>query len=211
MPRIEAEKIDLPPLAETDPVVRMLVGRLSGQPKVLAWLASNGLIENFTVVTLNIAEGKSPVAQLRPLLPQGPFRVMTTRGRMVVDPASYARYDSHAAAIGALDATGAARLYLTLKPRIVDAYRQLGHPDGDFDGVLERALGVLLAVPIVEVDLPVREKVVTYEYLDAKTEALSPAARQLLRMGPGNMRTVQAKLREIANLLGITPRSPATT
>jgi hypothetical protein len=204
-PRLEGENIFLPPLAETDSIVRTLVGTLSAQPKILTWLATNRLIENFTVVTLSIAEGRSPAKLLRPLVPQGKFRVRTGGGHTLIDRASYQRYDDYGAAIGALDATGTARLYLTLKPRIVDAYRQLGYPDADFDPALERAMGVLLAVPVIETDIAVREKIVTYEFADPATESLSSAARQFLRMGPANVRIVQAKLREVAQLLGLHP------
>ena len=34
---------------------------------------------------------------------------------------------------------------------------------------------------------------------------LSPAAKQLLRTGPDNVRRIQAKIRELAQALGITP------
>jgi hypothetical protein len=202
-PSLEGEAIDLPPLAETDSIVRMLVGKLSSHPKVLAWLATAGLIESFTVVTLNISEGTFPAARLPALAPRGPFRVRRSRGRMLIDPRSYRRYDDHAAAIDALDATGTARLYLTLKPRISDAYRQLGHPDGNFDPVLARAMSLLLSVPVIDGDITVREKIVSYAYADPATEALSPAARHFLRMGPDNVRLVKAKLREIGTLLGL--------
>ena len=87
----------------------------------------------------------------------------------------------------------------------MDAYRELGFPEGDFDPVLERAIGVLLATPAVEGDSALREKVITYEFVDPNVESLPAAAKQLLRMGPDNMRIVQAKLREIAVQLGLHP------
>jgi len=206
--RLEGEAITLPPLSDTDPLVRTLVGRLSSHPKVLAWLATDRLIANFTVVTLNIAEGRSPAKPLAMLAPSGKFRVKTVGRQTLIDPASYQRYDDLAAAIGALDATSTARLYLTLKPRIADAYRELGHPDGNFDPVLERALGALLAVSPIDGDVALQQKIVTYGFADPAREALPPAARQMLRLGPANMRTVQAKLREVAALLGLSPTAP---
>lgn len=202
-PLVEAEMIELPPLADTDALVRQLVAKLSSHPKALAWLTTNGLIENFTVATLNLSEGKTPVAHWRTLAPQGRFSVVTTPNAIVLDPASYRRYDEYAAAVGALDATGTARLYLTLKPRIMDAYRGLGHPEGDFDPVLQRAIGALLATPIIEGDIAVRKEILSYEFVDPKVEALPTAAKQLLRTGPDNMRVIQAKLREIAAQLGL--------
>ncbi len=139
------------------------------------------------------------------LKPTGRFTVIETRRGPVLDPKSYHRYDDYAAAIGALDAPGTARLYLTLKPRILDAYRELGVPEGDFDPVLERAIGVLLTTPAVEGEIPLRLKVLSYQFVDPDTQAQPAAARQLLRMGPDNMRIVQAKLREIARQLGLRP------
>ena len=101
--------------------------------------------------------------------------------------------------VSALDATGTARLYLTLKPRILEAYGELGYPGGDFDRVLERAIGELLDVPVIEGDIALRQKVISYAYVDQKLESLSPAQKHLLRMGPRNVQAVQAKLREIGN------------
>jgi Protein of unknown function (DUF3014) len=204
-PLVEAEKIALPPLPETDALMRALVVKLSSHPKALAWLATNGLIENFTVATLNVSEGKTPVLHWPTLAPHARFNVANTPRGVILDPKSYRRYDEYAAAVGGLDPAGTARLYLTVKPRIMDAYRNLGFPEGDFDPVLERAIGVLLATPAIEGDIPLREKVITYQFVDPDIESLPTATRQLLRMGPDNMRIVQAKLREIAVQLGLHP------
>ena len=202
---LTGENIVLPPLPETDPVVRELVGRLSSHPTVLAWLATKGLIGNFTVVTHNISEGRTPVTHLKGLGPKAPFRTRSSGGTAYVDPRSYERYNGYADAVAALDATGTARLYLTLKPRILEAYGDLGYQGGDFDRVLERAIGELLEVPVVEGEVPLRLKIVSYEYADEKLESLSPPQKHLLRMGPRNVQAIQAKLREIAALLNLNP------
>jgi len=202
-PTLESETIALPPLQETDPLVRELVAKLSSHPKVLAWLATNGLIENFTVVTLNVSDGRTPVTHLRALAPTARFLVRSAGGVTLLDPASYHRYDEYAAAVDGLDAAGTARLYLTLKPRIVDAYRRLGYPNGDFDPVLAKTVAALLAVPSIDHDIPVREKIVSYVFVDPGLEGLSAAQKQLLRMGPRNIALVQQKLRQISALLGL--------
>jgi hypothetical protein len=204
---LTGDNIALPPLPETDPIVRELVSRLSSHPTVLAWLATKGLIANFTVVTHNISEGRTPVAHLKGLGPKGPFRTRGSGASVSADPRSYDRYNGYADAIGALDATGTARLYLTLKPRILEAYGELGYQGGDFDRVLERAIGELLDVPVIEGDIPLRQKVISYAYVDEKLESLSPAQKHLLRMGPRNARVIQAKLREIAALLNLKPEA----
>lgn len=205
------ENIFLPPLDQTDALVRQLVGHLSAHPQVAAWLATDQLILNFTVVALNISSGETPSVHLKGLAPTAPFRVREAPGVLVVDPASYDRYDGFAAAVAALDARGSARLYATLKPRIAEAALELGHA-GDFDPVLEKAIAELLQVPVIEGDIPVTPDTLTYSYADPRLEGLSKAQRQFLRMGPKNIRVVQAKLREIALYRGIPPdRLPAAT
>jgi len=68
----------------------MLVAKLSSHPKVLAWLATTGLIENFTVVTLNVSDGRHRSTHLRALAAHGShFRVRSAGGVTLLDPASY--------------------------------------------------------------------------------------------------------------------------
>jgi hypothetical protein len=205
-PLVQAADIDLPPLAQTDAVVRELVARLSSHPTIAAWLATQGLITNFTVATLNIADGRTPAQFLRPIAPRGRFLTTSAGRELFVDPRSYDRYNPHADAIAALDSVGTASVYLTLKPRISDAYRDLGYPDGDFDRVLERAIGVLLQTPTLDGNVAIDPAGATYAYSDPKLESLSPAQKQLLRMGPRNGQIIRGKLEEISALLKLEPR-----
>jgi len=195
--------VTVPPLDQSDAIVRQLVSALSARPIVMAWLASNGLIRNFTLVISNITDGHVPSKFLPMLRPKGSFAVVSKGGKTYIDPASYRRYDVYADAFGAIDATGAGRLYATLKPRIAEAYRDLGYVDRDFDATLKAAIVELLATPAIDAQIPVTQSKVLYAYEDPKLEALTPPQRQLLRMGPRNVRIVQQKLREIAPHLGI--------
>lgn len=197
------ENIAVPPLDESDDVVRQLVRRLSSHPAVAAWLTTEGLIRNFTVVTVNVANGGRPERQLRRLAPATPFMARGSEGQQTIDPRSYARYDDLADAVSAIDARGAARLYATLKPRLDEAYAELGEPAANFDEVLERAIRELLRVPIVHDPIALKPKPMSYAYADPQLEALTPPQKQLLRMGSKNVSMVQAKLREIAGYLGI--------
>jgi hypothetical protein len=200
-PPVEAE--ELPALDLTDPLVRDLLGQLSSRPEVAAWLAGDGLIRNFVVSLDNVATGHTPAGHLKPLAPREPFRA-DTRGRtIVVDARSYARYNGLAETVASLDPHGLARLYATLKPRLQDAYRELGHPEGDVDAAVERALVRLLQTPVIAPDPELKEGVLSYRFEDERLEALTPAQKQLLRMGPSNVRLVQDALRELAAALGI--------
>ena len=199
------DNIELPPLGETDALVRMLVSRLSTHPAVAAWLATGGLIRNATVSVQNVATGETPARHLRSVAPQGPFAVRTQGGETTIDPRSYHRYNWIADAVASLDTAGTAKLYSTLKPRVEEAYAELGSPDTSFDATFERAVIVLLETPVVDGDVRLVTRGAMYAYADPRLEALSPAQKQLLRTGPRNTRLIQAKLREIALALGIPP------
>jgi DUF3014 family protein len=198
-----AEQIALPPLDASDALVRELVSRLSSHPTVAAWLTTDGLIMNFVVVTTRIAEGQTPASELKVVGPVPPFSIRKAGNRVYIDPSSYRRYDRYAEAVGALDARGAARLYETLKPRVAEAHRRFGSAESEADRTLERAIIELLRVPVVDGDLAVEPQGVGYALAEPRLEELSPAQKQLLRMGPENVRKIQGKLREIATHLGI--------
>jgi hypothetical protein len=203
LPAEPGEDIPLPPLDETDALVRELVSRLSSHPRVAAWLTTDQLVRNFTLVVVNIADGHTPAPRLRPLVPAGKFEVLPRDGQSAIDPRAFERYNGHAAAVSGIDARGAARLYATLKPRLDEAYNELGAPHGDIDTALERAIARLLQTPIVDGPIAVEPAGALFKYADPRLESLSPAQKQLLRMGPTNVRIVQAKLREVARYLGI--------
>ena len=199
-----AMPVVVPPLDQSDPVVRELVRQLTSHPQVAAWLATDGLVRNFTVVMVNTADGATPARHLRALRPAAAFSVDTTANGLVLDPRSYRRYDGIASAVASVDADGAARLYGTLKPRIAEAYKDLGHPDTPVDQPLERALVALLETPVVEGPIHLHPvKGTGYAFDDPRLESLTDAQKHLLRTGPDNMRAIQGSLRSIALALGI--------
>lgn len=201
----DAEPIFLPPLDQSDPLVRELVKQITSHPRVAAWLATDELIRTFTVTVANIAEGMTPARHLHVLRPSSGFRVSERAGNPYIDPRGYERYDTLADAAASIDPAGAARLYSTLKPRIEEAYRDLGAPGGPFDRTLARALVSLLETPVPDGAVPVsrRPQGIGYEFVDPDLEALTAAQKQLLRTGPRNARIIQSALREIALALGI--------
>jgi len=201
---VETPSVALPPLDQSDAFVRELVRSLSSHPSVTAWLATTGLIRNFVVVVDNIAAGATPARQLRVLAPRGPFRVVENDRAIVIDSASYRRYDAIAGAVSGIDPAGAARVYSTLKPRIEEASRELGH-DASFDVTLESAIVSLLKTPVVENGVPLVSRGALYRFADTRLDGLTAAQKQLLRMGPEHVRTVQRALRQIATALRIPP------
>jgi hypothetical protein len=195
--------ITLPPIEQSDEVVRKLVSALSSHPTVAAWLATDGLVRNFTAVVSNIAEDDPPVVHVARLRPSARFQIIERNGDMVVDPRSYERYTPMASAISALDPQGSARLYATLKPLIEQAHRDLGYGNTSFDQTLERAIVKLLATPTPREPVRVVPRGIVYGFEDPRLEGLSPAQKHLLRFGPDNARVVKQALRNLAEALGI--------
>lgn len=200
----EPEPVVVPPLDESDPVVRTLARVLSQNPTFLAWLASDDLIRTFTLTIVKVADGQSPASNLKMMRPRGNFSVRARGEDVHVDTRSFERYTPLADAVASIDPAGTARLYATLKPRIEDAYRELGYTNTPFDRILERAIVSLLATPIPDQPLRVQPgRPTEYLYVDPALENLTSAQKHLLRLGPRNARAVQSSLRNIAAALGI--------
>lgn len=189
-------------LDKSDVLMRELSKDLSSHPKLEEWVKSEDLVLKFTAAIDNIANGMSPQSQVDFFSTDEGFKV-TKRGDFhYLDPESYHRYDAVADVFLSLDTESCLNLYRQSKPLIQKAYRDLGYPDQDFSKTLIRSIIELLKVPVVESDIRVEKKVVTYMMVDSRLERLSKAQKHLLRMGPENVRIIQGKLREMARGLG---------
>lgn len=198
------EHIDLPPLDDSDALVRQRIGILSSNRLVAAWLATRGLIRNFVVVVENTSHGMNPSRHLSVLKPAGQFRVMTRGSQVVVDPRNYDRFSPIEEAAASIDARAAGRLYQSFKPLLQTAYDELGNQE-PIDRAVARAVSSLLQVPAIDGDVRVEQtgEGIGYQYADERLEALSGAQKQLLRMGPKNLRIIQSQLRTFATTIGI--------
>jgi hypothetical protein len=196
-------------LDKSDPAVALLVRALSTSPRVAAWVATPNLIRSFVVAVDNIANGTMPRTQLRALRPAGPFRVNETRDAIRIDSRSYDRYNALADAVDSISPQAAAGLCASLKPRLEEAYKELGR-EGTFDQTLERAIVNLLKTPSIEPNTNLVPQGGVYGFEDEQLQTLMAAQKQLARMGPRNQRIIQEKLRQIALAIGVTAdRLPA--
>lgn len=203
------EPRELPALDLMDPVVREILSGLSSRPELAAWLATDGLVRSLAASVDAVANGIPPTPHLRSLAPAHPFTAQARGTSFVIDPQSYRRYDGIADTVATLDADGLARAYVTLRPRLQDAYRELGYPDGNIDAAVATALARLLATPLPERDVEVQPAPVLYQFADPRLEKLTGAQKQLLRMGPRNQRIIQDKLRAVSHALGL-PSEPSS-
>jgi hypothetical protein len=190
-------------LGESDAAVREFAVALSVNPEFAKWLLTKDLLRKFVVAVDNISNGLSPKPNVDFFSPSGQFRVVRTKGGTLVDEASYSRYDPVVGVVLSVDPTAAVRLYLAVRPLLQEAYRDLGYPGVDFEDTLVQAMAELLGTPVVEGPVKLEQKILSYAMTDEKLEGLSPAQKQLLRMGPKSVRAVQGKLRDLAAALGV--------
>ncbi len=191
----------LPALGQMDTFLRALLGTLSAHPDFARWLVTDNLIRQMANVVDRMSRGLSPAPEVSLLRPQGDFEV--TRGEApTITPVSFRRYDGLATIVESLNAKSVVEAYRTIQPRLDEAYRALGRSEGGVDHTVDVALQMLIDTPINDEPLRVTSgKGATYVYADARYERLQPVQKQLLRMGPDNVRRIQARLRELQALL----------
>ena len=83
----------------------------------------------------------------------------------MIDPASYARYDVVGDAFESVDAAATAAAYRATEPLFEAAYRELGHPEGGFSRVLDKAL-----IPVMD-----KVKVVANEEFESLFPKFQPS------------------------------------
>jgi len=211
VPGLEPLAFPAVPLAASDETVRQFAAAMSVNPEFAKWILTKDLIRTFVVSVDNIANGLSPKTHIDFFSPEGGFRVSRSKGGTLVDPATYTRYAPVVGVIQSIDATAAVRLYRAVEPLLQDAYNELGYPGVDFDDTLVRAMSELLETPVVDGPIGLEQKVLSYAMTDETLEALSPAQKQLLRMGPKGVQAVHDKIRQVAALLGVaSSRLPQT-
>ena len=186
----------LPPLEASDAPLREAVGQELAPPS--GWeqqVVPEQVLRRCVVFVANLAEGKverkhSPLAP-----PPGAFQVEGAPLRIA--PASYARYNAVVELVTQVPPERMAALYRRYYPLLQAAYEELGERKL-FHAVLVQAIDVLLAAPELVVEpVVVPHKGNLYRFADPALEGLSPAHRQMLRLGPENGRRLKVWLRQL--------------
>jgi hypothetical protein len=203
-PAPEAAPTGLPSLDESDPYVREKAFPLSTDLAVRSWLSSDSLVARFVGALNRLAKGEIPRESLGAFGPRGKFPVLKRGGKTYADPAGGARHAAAVDAVRSIDAAAAARLFDELQPLLDAAYAALGEKGGDSRELFFAAVRELLAAPVPagELELKPGKKGIGWVYADEKLERLSPAQKQLMRLGPAGQKAVREKLRAIALALG---------
>jgi hypothetical protein len=198
-----APPVNLPPLDQMDAFLRPLLSALSSSPELARWLATDDLIRQLAAALNQASEGASPARDFKVIAPASPFVAAGRGTRRTVDPASYRRYNGLVETVTSIDASSVATIYKTIQPRLNEAYRGMGNPNGDVDRALKETLDILLDTPVVKdpISLTVGDGA-GWVYADAELEELAPTQKQLLRMGPANVDRLLMWLRAFQAALG---------
>lgn len=200
-PEPEPEPIELPDLDTSDAFVREQAEVLSSDGSLSWLLATEELVRKFTVMVENMAEGDMPRDPVAFLAPRESFSVVKRDGRTLLNPEGYDRYDRVTNVVATVEASQAVAFLHLIEPLMGDAYAELGVQEPEIDDRIVAAIDVLLATPEVSGPIELTQPSVMYEFADPQLEALAPAQKQLLRMGPENGARLRAKLEEIRALL----------
>jgi hypothetical protein len=197
--------LDLPSLSASDAVVREVVSRLSAHPQFARWLVTDSLVERFVGAVVDLAGGRSPNEHVEFLVPGEDFRVQSTGGSVVMDPAGYARYDLLVETFLSLDTEGAAQLYHQLHPLMEEAHAELGIPGRSFDDAMALAVANVLSARLPEGPFELELVEDRYEFRDPAIEEFTEAEKHLIRMGPNHAVRVQDKVEAIADRIRLPP------
>lgn len=207
-------------LDDGDALLKRLAAGWSADPQFAKWLDAI-VLRQLVAATQLVAEGSSPRAAVPFIsiagafsvreepLPTAPPKPKPTskkkappppprEERLFIAVESYARYDAIALTFASIDAGSAGDVWARLEPFCEVASAEISRPGTRFHDTLRAAMKRLLSVDVPEGEIEVAPKGAIYVFKDPSLESLSAAEKQLVRMGPGNARRIQAQLRVFA-------------
>lgn len=195
----------LPPLDQSDPVVRDSLSGLVGQPAVAKFLVPHQVIRDI-VVTVDNLPRKRVAAELRPVQSTpGDTSVDQQGSTTILSQQNYARYAPVMNVVQSVDPKALATIYFRLYPLFQQAYESLGYPGKYFNDRLVQVIDSLLATPDVQGPIDLVRPKVFYQFADPQLEALPAGQKLLIRMGPQNAAVIKQKLRQFRAVITAQP------
>lgn len=198
---VELEVVEEVVLPELGASTAQILADLTAAEQSIALLQGDQLIRNAVVFVDNLRNGLIAREQSIVVGPQQAFRVLEQNGQLFIDPRSYDRYNTVVDWFVSLDSQVLLQLLNTYRPLVAAALAEIGYPDTSPEDLLNEAIAVLNATPSVGTVIELTQDSVMYRFADPALEALPDAQKQMIRLGPDNMRRVKLKLNELASLL----------
>ena len=189
------EPVVLPALDASDAFVREQLAPELGAAGD-AWLDEPDLVLRAAAVIANGRDGNVPRRLLGFVTVPGKFAVNRADGSTVVAPETHARFDAVVQTATVVPPARAAELVVLFEPLLGEALRALGSSEPP-RRLLLATLDEVLRTPVIEGPIAVEQPKVLYRFKDPALEGRSPLQKQLLRMGPANVRAIQAYSREM--------------
>ena len=197
------EATPLPALEDSDAAFLDALSTALGGP-VGEWLVAEFVIPKLVATIDNVPNRKMMrnVYAARPL--SGTPGVAEADGRLWLDEAGYARYDTAVALLERVDLRQAVGVYVRFHPLFQQAYRDIAPPGTTFNDRLVAVIDHLLVAP--ESDGPVEVRRATdgsgrLQYVDPAREGASVGHKAMWRIGPDHAARVKARLRELRAIL----------
>ena len=210
-PPPEPEPEPLPALDVSDAFVRDGAAPLSNSAVLATLLRTDQLLRKLTAVMENLAQGQVLRAPVAGLAPRDAFPVLKEglgdRAVLTLDPAGYDRFNAIGALFASLDPEATAALLKSFVPLMETAYGELGVGSPDVLVRVRQGIDVVLTTPRPEGLIRLKQPSVMYTFADPVLEALAPAQKLVLRMGPDNRRELESFLSRLKDAL--TPEAPA--
>jgi hypothetical protein len=195
----------LPELADSDAPLRDALGQLSGTENVKRYLLPENIIRRLVVTIDNLPRQKVAVEK-RPTAPiAGSFMAQGDELHATLDPQNFERYKPMVVVISQLDMHQLGALYVHFYPLFQQAYQSLGYPTGYFNDRLVQVIDLLLATPQQTGPVQLVRPNVMYTFADPALEARPAGQKLLIRMGPENAAAIEAKLKELREVVTAAP------
>lgn len=189
------------PLDLSDKAIKQGLITALRAPLLSTLIVNDSILANMVASVNNTAQGTLPenVSLLTP--PATEFSVFKQADNQFITPESFTRYNVYAQTFAEIETEDMLALLDQYEPQIIAQFEQIALPNAQFTSTLINAINRLLDTPTVNLPIPVISDSAMYKFANPQLEALLPAQKQLLRMGPDNMRLVKAKLRELRTAL----------
>ena len=145
----EQQQAPLPPLDQSDPVVRDSLTGLLGKPAVAKFLVPHEVIRDSWSPWTTCRARRSRRSCGHCSRPAGDTAVDTQAGQTTLSEQNYARYAPLMQVVSTADPKALAAIYFRLYPLFQQAYENLGYPGKYFNDRLVLAIDSMLATPDV--------------------------------------------------------------
>ncbi len=187
------ERAALPALHESDDFVRTI---LESWELPAVWLAREGLMQRAATLLANLSQGTLPRRQLAFIAPAQKFGVRrVTEDEYELVTAGYARFDGIVDTVSRIPAEDMADVVVDLEALLLESLTQLGERT-QLQTILTTIVSRIDATPEITAPIYLRRENVLYTFADPELEALPELNKQMLRMGPNNVRRIKIYARE---------------